>query len=161
MDQSLPLNAEDIGRRVLRLVENVRGPDDLAPARIEGLTGIPVACNPRDASEYGFGGRLTDVWSYNLVTLPERGRKPSRLMFSFDDDSRSHADMAPICALDLDGYASALGAAGYRATPVRGKRHELLYWDFARDGVHVQVHVRGENDARADHACVSRLIVNT
>ncbi len=160
MDQSLPLDAEDIGRRVLRLAANVHGPDDLAPARIEQFTGIPVAFDRDNADVYGFNGRLTDVWDYNLVSLPRRGGRPSRLMFSFDDNSRACADMAPICALDLDAYAAALAAAGYRATPVRGPHDEVLHWDFARDGVHVHIHVRGENDARADHACVSKLIIH-
>jgi hypothetical protein len=161
MDQSnTPQRAEDISRRVLRLVENVRGPDDIAPARIEQLTGIPVEFNPDDANEYGFSGQLTDAWAYNLVSLPEGDRKPSRIMFSFDDESRANADMGPICAMDFDAYAAALAAAGYRSQPARGKHERILYWDFSRDDVSVQIYVRGENDARAEHSCVSKLIIN-
>ncbi len=118
MDQPLPLSAEDIGRRVVRLVEHVRDPDDLSPAHIEQFTGTPVAFNLGNAGEYGFGDRLTDTWADTL--------KPSRVMFSFDDESRSHADMAPIRALDFDGYASTLGAAGYRARPARRTRDTPL-----------------------------------
>ena len=71
MDQSnTSPNAQDIGQRVLALVENVRGPGDLAPARIQELTGIKVEFNPDDANEYGFSGQLTDAWAYNLVSLP-------------------------------------------------------------------------------------------
>jgi hypothetical protein len=153
-------HAEDIGRRVLRLAENVRGPDDIAPARIEQLTGIPVQFNPDDANEYGFSGQLTDDWAYNLVSLPEGDRKPSRIMFSFDDESRANADMAPISALDFDDYAAALEAAGFRSKATRGPHDRVLYWDFSREDVSVQIYVRGENDAKADHACVSKLIIN-
>ncbi len=160
MDQSLPRSAEDIGRRVLRLVENVRGPDDIAPTRIEQLTGIPVERNPDDANEYGFSGQLTEAWAYNLVSLPEAGRRPSRVMFSFDDESRANADMTPICELDFDAYAEALAAAGYRAAPAYGKHGGIDHWTFTRDGVAVQIHVRGENDDRAEHACVSKLIIH-
>jgi len=162
MDQSAsPSSAEDIGRRVLRLVENVRSPDDLAPARIEQLTGLKIEFNPDDAREYGTGGQLTDAWAYNLVSLPQIGEaKPSRLMFSFDDETGEHADMGPISALDFDDYAAALAAAGFRPTPVHGRLGNILHWDFARDDVTVQVYVRGENDEKAEHACVSRLIIN-
>ncbi|MFZ5635924.1 MAG: hypothetical protein ACOY82_04990 [Pseudomonadota bacterium] len=160
MEQSLPRNAEEIGRRVLRLVENVRGPDDLSPTRIEQLTGIPVEFNPDDTREYGFSGQLTDAWAYNLVSLPEGDRDPSRILFSFDDESRDNADMGPICGLDFDDYAAALAAAGYRAQAERGPHDRVLYWDFSRDDVSVQVYVRGENDDRAEHACVSKLIIN-
>jgi hypothetical protein len=161
MDQTnTAQHAEDIGRRVLRLAENVRGPDDIAPARIEQLTGIPVEFNPDDANEYGFGGQLTDAWAYNLVSLPEGDRKPSRIMFSFDDESRANADMTPICALDFDDYAAALEAAGFRSKANRGPHDRVLYWDFSREDVSVQIYVRGESDAKADHACVSKLIIN-
>ncbi len=154
-------SSKDIGQRVLTLVENVRGPADIAPERIEALTGIKVEFNPDDASEYGFSGRLTDAWAYNLVSLPEgTGGKPSRIMFSFDDETRDNADMAPIAALDFDDYAATLRAAGYAASPARGKHEQILYWDFARDDVSVQIYVRGENDAKAAHACVSKLIIN-
>ncbi len=40
------------------------------------------------------------------------------------------------------------------------KLGNILHWDFARDDVTVQVYVRGENDDKADHACVSKLIIN-
>lgn len=156
-----PPNAADIGRRVLALVENIRSRDDIAPERIEQLTGIKVEFNPDDRNEYGFSGQLTDDWAYNLVSLPEgNGEKPSRIMFSFDDESRSNADMAPICALDFEDYATKLKAAGYASNPAHGKHERILYWDFARDDVSVQVYVRGENDANAAHACVSKLIIN-
>ncbi len=156
-----PSTAEDIGQRVLKLVENVHGRDDIAPERIEQLTGIKVAFNPDDANEYGFSGQLTDAWAYNLVSLPEStGVKPSRIMFSFDDESRSNADMAPICALDFDDYAAALQNAGFTSNPARSKHDRLLYWDFSRDDVSVQIYVRGENDAKAEHTCVSKLIIN-
>lgn len=156
-----PTNAEDIGQRVLKLVENIHGRDDIAPARIEQLTGIKVEFNPDDANEYGFSGQLTEQWAYNLVSLPEGDdEKPSRVMFSFDDESRSNADMAPICALDFDAYAAALQRAGFVSNAARGKHDRLLYWDFSRDEVSVQIYVRGENDAKATHACVSKLIIN-
>jgi hypothetical protein len=156
-----PNTAQDISQRVLKLVENIRGPDDIAPTRIEQLTGIKVEFNPDDANEYGFNGQLTDAWAYNLVSLPEStDKKPSRIMFSFDDESRSNADMAPISALDFDDYAATLEAAGFRSKPAHGKHDRILYWDFARGDVSVQIYVRGENDVKAEHICVSKLIIN-
>ena len=159
--QHTPINAEDIGKRVLRLIESIRNREDIAPANIEQITGMKVEFNPDNRNEYGFGGNLTAAWAYNLVSLTEAtGASPSRLMFSFDDQTRSHADMAPICDLDFDDYAKALTAAGYRSNVVRGEHERVSHWDFSRDAVSVQVFVRGENDAKADHACVSKLIIN-
>ena len=156
----LPATARDIAQRVIHLVEHVHSRADLSPSRIEQLTGIKVDTNPDDANEYGFGGQLTDAWAYNLISLPDSDQPPSRVMFSYDDESHANADMTPICDPDFDAFAAALRAAGYVATPAYGPHERVLHWDFARDGVSVQVQVRGETDARADHACVSRLIIN-
>ena len=37
---------------------------------------------------------------------------------------------------------------------------EQVIQKHPRDDVSVQIYVRGENDAKADHACVSKLIIN-
>lgn len=156
-----PTNAEDIGQRVLKLVESVRGQADIAPSRIEQLTGIKVEFNPDDANEYGLSGQLTKHWAYNLVSLPEGAdHRPSRIMLPFDDESLSNADMAPICALHIDAYFAALQRAGFVSNAARGKHDRLLHWDFSRDEVSVQIYVRGESDAKAGHACASKLIIN-
>ncbi len=157
----LPASAGDIGQRVLKLIDSIHGTGDIAPEHIQNITGIPVQFNPDDANEYGFGGKLDDTWAYNLVSLTEaNGAKPNRLMFSFDDQTRDYADMAPISDLDFDDYAKALTAAGFQSKPMRGKHDRLVYWDFSRNDVTVQVYVRGENDAKAEHHCVTKLIIN-
>lgn len=155
------LTAEEIGGRVLKLIGAIRSADDIAPDRVERATGIKVAVNPDDHNEYGFGGKLDGAWSYNLVSLTENdGSRPSRLMFSFDDDSRGHADMAPVCTMDFDAYAKALAADGFARTPARGEHDRLLYWDFARGGVSVQVYVEGASETAGARSCVSKLIIH-
>lgn len=153
--------AEDIGRRVLKLIDSIRGPEQIAPAHIEHVTGHKVETNPDDPNEYGFGGRIDDQWSYNLVSLTEaNGTRPRRLMFSFEDQSRGLADMGPVCALDVDDYSASLQAAGFSMRESRGRHERLDYLEFTREGVTVQIHPRGENDANPTHLCVSQLIVN-
>jgi len=153
--------AAEIGERVLKLIDSIHGVDDIAPTHIEKITGMKVDFNPDDRNEYGFGGKLTDVWSYNLLTLTESGGgQPNRLMFSFDDQSHADADMAPICALDFDDYSKALTAAGFASSPAPGEHGSVLYWDFARGGVSVNVYVRAESAAKPKHSCVSSIVIN-
>jgi hypothetical protein len=157
---TLPTTAEDIGRRVLTLVTQIRGREDIAPKRIEEITGIKVNFSDSDAKQYGFGAALNDEWVYNLVSLPGPKGDPDRLMFSFDDQTHENADMAPVCALDFDDYAKPLIEAGFSSKPSLGRHNQIEYWDFKRDDVLVQIYTRGESEAKADHACVSMLIVN-
>lgn len=157
-----PSTAEDIGRRVLSLIDSIHGPDQVDIAHIERVTGIKVDVNDANPQQYGFSGRLTADWAYNLVSLTELdGSRPHRLMFSFDDQSaNANADMAPIGALDFKDYDQALTGAGYAGTPTRGRYGQIEFWEYNRDDVSLQVHVRGENDAKADHACVSMIVIN-
>lgn len=157
---TLPTTAEDIGKRVLTLVTQIRGAEDIAPARIEAITGIKVHFSDSDAKQYGFGAALNDEWVYNLISLPGPNGDPDRLMFSFDDQTHSNADMAPVCALDFDDYAKPLIEAGFSSKPSLGHHDQIEYWDFKRDDVLVQIYTRSESSAKADHACVSMLIVN-
>lgn len=157
---TLSISAEDISRHMLRLFTNVRGPDDITPARIRELTGIEVRYGNDDPKQYGFGEAVDDTWVYNLVSLPGPDGKPNRLMFSFDDQTHNHADMAPVCALGFDDYAKALTDAGFSSRPSLGRLDQVEYWEYTRDNVTVQVHVRGQSEARADRLCVSMMIVN-
>ncbi len=157
---TLPTTAEDIGRRVLTLVTQIRSREDIAPARIEEITGIKVNFSNSDAKQYGFGAALNNEWVYNLISLSGPNGDPDRLMFSFDDQTHDNADMAPVCALDFDDYAKPLIDAGFSSKPSLGRHEQVEYWDFKRDDVSVQIYTRRESEAKADHACVSMLIVN-
>jgi hypothetical protein len=157
-----PANAAEIGRRVLQLIDTIHGPEQVAAAHIERVTGIPVEFNDANPQQYGFGGQLSTDWAYNLVSLTELdGSKPHRLMFSLDDRSAdANADMAPIDPLAFDACNQALASAGYTGTPNLGRYGQVEYWAYQRGDVSLQVHVRGESDAKAERACVSMIVIN-
>lgn len=157
-----PANAAEIGRRVLQLIDTIHGPEQVDAAHIERVTGIKVEFNDDNPQQYGFGGQLSPDWTYNLVSLTEvDGSKPHRLLFSLDDQSAdTNADMAPIAPLDFDACDQALSSAGYAGTPALGRRGQVEFWEYQRGDVSLQVHVRGESDAKAEHACVSMIVIN-
>ncbi len=155
-----PVTAEDIGRRVLKLIDSLHSASDLAPERIEQATGLRVDINDEDPNIYGFGGKLTDAWSYSLVSTPDKlGEKPSSLKFSFDDTSREQADPAPICALDFDAYSKALAAAGFAATPMPTFPGSDA-WYFKRGDIGVMAYPQGKADPQAGPVCLSKLIIS-
>ena len=157
-----PANAAEIGRRVLQLIDTIHGPEQVDAAHIERVTGIKVEFNDDNPQQYGFGGQLSPDWTYNLVSLTELdGSKPHRLMFSLDDQSAdANADMAPIEPLGFEDCNQALASAGYDRTPYHGRHGQIEFWEYQRGDVSLQVHVRGESDAKAAHACVSMIVIN-
>lgn len=154
------VTADDIGRRVLKLIGTLHDARDLSPERIEQETGFKVEFNPDDRNIYGFGGKLTDAWSYSLVSTPDKqGEKPNSLRFSFDDTTRDHADPTPICKLGFDDYSRALTAAGYTGKPLQGYRG-VEGWYFTRDNIGVMAYTVGKVDPSAGPACLSKLIIS-
>lgn len=156
-----PLTAEEIGHRVLKLIDGIHDIDDISPAHLERVFGMMVTVNPSDPNDYGYDGKLTDAWTYSFGSVPDlKGGKPSQLRLSFYDETHKGADMTPICGLDLDGYKRILTAAGFKATPYYGEFGRLVSWDFARGKVAVTINVRGESEAKATHSCVSVLTLD-
>ncbi len=157
-----PATAAEIGRRVLQLIDSIHGPEQVDAAHIERVTGMKVEFNDANPQQYGFGGQLSPDWAYNLVSLTELdGSRPHRLVFSLDDLSAgANADMAPIAPLGFADCEQALASAGYTGAPNRGRYGQVEFWEYQRGDVSLQVHVRGESDAKAEHACVSMIVIN-
>lgn len=151
-----------LGESILRLIAGLRGPDDIAPARLEATTGHRVEFNGDDARIYGFGERLDDRWICNVVSLrdPERGGTPNRLSFAFDDQSGRDDDWSAVRGLSFEEYADALTAAGYASEPLVGPRNAFYGLRFRRGPIAVDLDVRGESAERPDRLCVARILID-
>lgn len=155
------LTAEEVGHRVLKLIDGIHSIDDISPEHIEKVFGMKLVVNPSDPNDYGYDGQLTDAWSYSFGSVTDsKGGKPTQLRLSFNDQTRKGADMTAICGLDLDAYAKNLTAAGFKSSPYYAEHGRLISWDFSRGKVAVKINVRGESDAKATHNCVSILTLD-
>lgn len=157
------LSSEDISNRIIKLIESLKNSDHISPENIKHVMKIKVDFNKDNRREYGFGGNITNTsWRYNLSAylLPTgNGKKPDTLLFTFDNPAEN-ADMKPICSIDFDKYRRDLKKAGFSAEPYYGEHGGLLWWNFSRDGIFVQISPNGESDKFTDHLCVKTLIVN-
>ncbi|MCC7247184.1 MAG: hypothetical protein IT473_01025 [Lysobacter sp.] len=156
-----PITAEEIGRRVLKLIDSIRSAQDLAPEYIERQTGLHVERNANDPHVYGFGGSLSEDWMYNLVSTPQKqGEKPTSLRFSFDDQTDDgKGDPDEICAMDFQTYRTALTSAGFDFKPMQGRRG-IDAWYFTRGDVGVMAYTHGNADPAKGKACISKLIIS-
>lgn len=157
---SAALNAQEIGKRVLALIENIRNRQDISPELIEKHTGLPVRINPDDRNDYGVSGKLTDEWYYGLRSMSaEPGQAPNRLLFQFNDQTHADADMSPVCVA-FEDYDRALTSAGFTGRRLRNRLDTQDYWDFSRGDIGVTVYVRGKHDPKDAQTCVSMVIIN-
>lgn len=145
-----PLTAEDVSRRVLKLIGSIRGLDDLSPDNIERQTGLKVAFHNEDRQEYGFGGPVADAadWQYgiNAYPYPSAARaETDTLLFAFNYQLHepSHPDLAPVCAVDFDAYSADLKASGFSSTPRYSSHNRLDGWTFVRGNTVVRISIEG------------------
>lgn len=150
------LTAEEIGHRVLKLIDTIHTVDDISPAHVEKVMGVKVEFNAKDHNDYGFGGKLTNEWSYDFGSLNEStDEKPTRLMLSFDDQTRKNADITPICKLDYDGYSKFLTDSGFKKSPNYAEHGRILSFSFTRSPVSVEISTMGDDK----RTCVSMLTI--
>lgn len=154
--------SEAFSRRVLRLLESLQGPGDLAPARLQTILGTPVHTDPADPGTYGIGDAVDPRWILNLVTVPDpHGGTPTRIVFSCDDQTGRYDDLSDVCALDLDAWSAALTAAGYSARPHLGPRDAFYGVWFERGDVTIEAIVRAVRADEPQRLCVSMLVIDT
>lgn len=147
------MSAEDIGRRVIKLVQNLRTVDDISAANLERQMGIKVVYNDDDPNRYGFGGPIVGDWRYRLFTVPDKkGEPPRRLDFSIRNND-GKADLAPVCTLTFNDYRAALEAAGYSVQRLYGGRNNDP-WMFTRGNVVASLYMLHFQDPEKVTACV-------
>jgi hypothetical protein len=155
--------AGDLGTRLVHLIDGLYGADDLSPAKVEYLTGLPIGRDPEDPHRYGFGAMLDDTWACNLASIPDRrGGPPKRLVVSIDNIARRDAATLPPAAPEFSGFANELRTCGYAQSAIPGPRGAHYGHRFVRGDVAVDVQTEREDAlAMPIRFRVTQLVVST
>jgi hypothetical protein len=163
------LKSEEISKRMIELIKAIKTREDVSPENIERTMKIRVQFDEKNRQNYGLSGLVKEAtkWAYNLSVYSYPGdenKTNAALNFSFnylnDDERSGRDDYAPICTVDFDSYRKELKDAGFTSAPYYGEHGRLLWWNFLRGAVSVQITAYGENAKRVKHECVSMLTVN-
>jgi hypothetical protein len=153
---------QQVSDLLIAFIDSIAGADDLLPSQIEQATGLRVNVHPQRPNRFGFHGMVDADWNYGVRSLPDSDNDSARtLMFYFNNPANNSADMTPICDPDFETYKARLIAIGFQPEPAYGEHGRLLYWDFRRGMVSVQVHVRGESREKAGHHCVPMMLISS
>ena len=186
LDEYPDFTPEEMGRRMLRLIDSLTFFDELSLERIRHVTGLPLYDIPETTS-YGFGLYLpASGWRY-VFAYYNNPRSSDLKNISYDFINKNEdADMAPVCTMDYDTHVTALKGMGFqeredmaqyetypRLPPRRNERTGLLEtpppkfrrlpaYFFTRNDVVVQINPRREAnvpDEKLHHACVEKIDV--
>lgn len=153
------LPPEEVGLRVLKLLEGLHSMKGLTAEQVIERTGLPLRLLP-EAGVYGFTVRMPESGWFYLVTFdPASDQRNERLYYELrNPDNRNSADMAPVCKLNFDAYVDALRGAGYDLSADRNHIGMVEEYIFRRDDLVIRVgtRIRSVDDIDSP-GCVERL----
>ena len=186
LDEHPDLTSEEMGRRMLKLIDSLTSFDELSLERVREVTRLPLYDIPETTS-HGFGMHLpASGWRY-VFAYYNNPKSPDLKNISYNFINKNEAaDMAPVCTMDYDAYVTALKGMGfqeredmaqyetYPTLPPRlnertglletppPKFRRLPVYFFTRKSVVVQITRWREADApdeKLRHACVQSIAV--
>ncbi len=154
------LDAGQLLLRLLDLIKTTTSTRDLTAERLSAAMQAPA--QTFGPGHFGYGGTLTPEWGYGLE-LKRAGAADARLDLNFIDTSAGRkASAAAICQIDVNHFASALDAAGFKRQTVRGEHGRVIHERFNRPQLSIKVDTMPENPnatGDATHACVRLVTV--
>lgn len=155
------LTAEEVGKRFLRLLEDVKLRSDLTVEHVQGAMGLTFKDSPNGPF---YTQPLGSGWLYAISLGHETppGQTISLNLEFIDKDDR-FADMSEICDLTFEDYHNALKAMGYRDDiqfdQVNGEVGRLIVVNYYKDGFQVSItlEVKRFPDGKLHPTCVRRI----
>ena len=183
LDEYPELTPDEIGRRMLKLIDSLKSFDELSLERVREVTRLPLHEMPSGTS-HAFGMHMPVSNWYYVFDYDNDPQAPDSkgVLYRFNNKKES-VDMGPVCAMDYDTYVTALQGMGFQERedlaqydalhpyPRRNERTGLLedpppqfrrlpVYFFTRDNVVVQIMRRREADVpdeKLRHACAESI----
>ena len=159
-----PRDAAELLHRMLALIDAMHRPEDLTPARVTQLTGLPMTREGRSDHDHHFvDHELTGMWRVRLSLGLEFMTKRPELGFRFIETEKYRDESPPstgICQVDMAKFHDALLGLGYKQ--VGNTRGATLERQYRRYPVYLNIGYVGESDEsleKISHDCVKSIYV--
>jgi len=185
LDEYPDFTPEEMGRRMLRLIDSLTYFDELSLARVQEVMRLPLHEMPPGTS-HAFGMHLPASDWYYVFDYDDNPLDPDYKGVTYRfNNKKEPADMGPVCAMDYDAYVTALKNMGFQERedlaqydalhpyprpneqtgllePSTPQFRRLPVYFFTRNDVVVQIMRRREADfpnEKLHHACVEKIDV--
>lgn len=150
------LSAEEIGRRFIRMLEEVESRAQLSLDLVKEVTGLTLQQSDR-ASFYSYSQVVDQHWSYTLTYVPEAPAIQRGVGLRFSRAGTDAGDAGSICKLDFAHYRDALIALGYREVPIPGEIGQVDEWRYYKGDITLSVIPMNAIPGQAGRLCVSSI----
>lgn len=147
--------AVEFSRALLALLVSVTSADQLTPERVGAALEIPMT--PLEGAAAHGVRKLEGDWIASAYLYPDVLQPAARRAHFRFQAQEPGAPLDAVCDVDFDAYAKALEAGGYRLQPRR--IDEPAPYEFVRNGVVVEIGVRGKSGGDATAGCVQGIVV--
>jgi hypothetical protein len=147
------LGVEEIGKRFLKLIEDLNAREALSVERVQEATGLSLERSlpsPGGTVFYTYAQPLDNGWEYVLRYIPESRSNLRGVDLSFVNRTNETADMSPACGLDFEYFHNALKRMGFTDHPVHGEIGQLQSWRYVKfkesdGGVDMEISIIPQN----------------
>lgn len=174
------LTAEQALLRLLEIVRTSGTIADLTPERLEQVMEVPISPLGRG---HGHFEQITPYWSYRLsLTHSHRISPPNFDITFWPARGIDSPPMTDICQIDYDQFTAELETMGFTRKPyydpiaqMDGARASqeaaalgvpldpgpppLMYDEFIRPGMRIEVAPRGESNEKVSHDCIRSVTI--
>lgn len=129
------LPTEEIGRRFLKLIEQLESRNDLSVDGIQSVLGVTlehVQVPNENLDYYAYVQKLDSKWSFSIHYNPASPGLKEGIGLNFNYSEVADGRMQTACFLDFNHYHDALVAMGFLAEPHYGEIGELRSWRYTK-----------------------------
>ncbi len=168
------LNAEQVLRQLLNIIRDSENAREITSERLGTRLGVEFVT--QEPGYHVFGEELTPEWAYGMElydnVTPVRNH---RFLFSFNSDPGATPSIASVCKPDLNQFTAELEAMGFirksqfdsPPQPPPGAPRlphgSLMYDQFDRPGMHIEVHSQRASPSSPDqagHECIRMILIS-
>ncbi len=154
------LTAEEIGKRFLKLIEQLESRKDLSVDGIQSVIGVTlkhVRVPNEKLDYYAYGQKLNSEWSFSIHYNPASPGLKEGIGLSFGYSEGGDGNVQTVCSPAFDDYHDTLKEVGYRDVPIYGEIGELRSWRYYKGDITLSLVPQNVVTGGAARVCVKSI----
>jgi hypothetical protein len=151
------LSAEEVGKRFLKLIGELRSKSDLNLKLVQDTMGMKFSSVPGDPNHLVSEASVAPDWNYVVGYIEATSSIDKATFLEFRNVKARFSDMTLICTIDFDYYHNALKSMGFRDSPLYGEIGQLEDWRYFKNDIAISITTQSIVPGEAGRLCVKSI----